>query len=180
MLLQRWKVARQAGDEELEELLGLGQVLERVGTELAEAIPLAVAVVQAFSGLARHHDLTAVGGCRDPRSSMNVDAHIAFADLHRLTAVKPHPDAELDIAGPAMRVEGGLGVGCGGDRALSLLEDDEEAVALGVDLATAMGLERRPQYPPVVGKQHRIVIAKLVQQPGAALDVGEQQRHRSG
>jgi hypothetical protein len=59
--------------------------------------------------------------------------------------MESHPDAHVDVVGPAVRVEGGLAVGRGGYRGLSVLEDDEEAVALCIDLLAGVGLERRPK-----------------------------------
>ena len=88
--------------------------------------------------------------------------------------MKPYPDADRSLC------ERRLGVRRRSDGAISVLERDEERVALGVDLDPAVGGERRPQHPPVLDQHVGIPVAELVQQPRRALDVGEEKGHGPG
>ena len=76
--------------------------------------------------------------------------------------------------GPVAQLPLGVGRGCGGVGAGR--EGDEERVALGVHLHTPVTDERGPQHLAVLGQHGRIGIAQLVQQPGRAVDVGEEER----
>ena len=68
----------------------------------------------------------------------------------------------------------------GGDRVGDARERDEERIALRVHLdATALG-HRCAQCTPVVSEHLDVTIAELVQQPGRAFDVSEEQRDSPG
>ena len=58
--------------------------------------------------------------------------------------------------------------------------DGEEGVTLGVDLDAAALLNRVAQDRCMIVPDSRIPVAQLLQQPGGALDVGEQEGHRPG
>ncbi len=62
----------------------------------------------------------------------------------------------------------GHGVGCS-------RECDKESVALGVDLDSAVALERITQYSSMFSEQARVGVGLLVQEPSRCLDVGEKE-----
>ena len=53
---------------------------------------------------------------------------------------------------------------------------DEERVPLRVDLLSAMCLERGAQDSAVVGEHLPVLVSQLLDQPGRALDVREEER----
>ena len=77
-----------------------------------------------------------------------------------------------------MRGEGALP----GDRSRHRIgcppEGDEEGVALRVDLVATVSLEGGAEQAAVVLERTGIGLAKLLQQSGRALDVGEEERGR--
>ena len=64
----------------------------------------------------------------------------------------------------------------GGDRVARPRERDEERVALGVDLATVVLVERRAQHALVLAKHLGVAAPQPRQQPRRTLDVAEQER----
>jgi hypothetical protein len=70
-----------------------------------------------------------------------------------------------------------LGFGCGTHRVRRSVEDDEEGIALRVDLDAPVTLESTPQQLPMGLQEGRETIARLEQKACAALDIGEQDRH---
>ena len=67
-------------------------------------------------------------------------------------------------SGHACSAERALRVDRRGDRVLRARERDEERVALRVDLAAAVRVERRAQQPPVVGEHLAVAVAQLLEQ----------------
>jgi hypothetical protein len=69
----------------------------------------------------------------------------------------------------------------GGDRIAGAGEREEERVALGIDLGSSGGAERLAEDPSVVARQLAVrLVAKLLEQPRRAFDVGEREGHRAG
>ena len=66
------------------------------------------------------------------------------------------------------------------DRRNDLLEDREELIRAGVDLATARSKHRVPDDAPDVVQQVRVAIAELPEKSGGTLDVGQQERDEAG
>jgi hypothetical protein len=64
----------------------------------------------------------------------------------------------------------------GGDRVARPGEGDEERIAFGADLATAVLSERRAQQAPMVVEHVGVAVAQPPQQTRRTLDVGEQER----
>ena len=68
-----------------------------------------------------------------------------------------------------------------GDRLAGAVERIEEGVALGVDLLAVVQPERLAHDPSVRPQQLGVlIVAQLLEQAGAALDVAEEKRHRAG
>ena len=67
------------------------QVLEAVPSQISNALVAREVIGHELIRGSRHHDLTAVGGRRDPRGPMNVHPDIRQVAHRRLTAVQPHP-----------------------------------------------------------------------------------------
>ena len=91
----------------------------------------------------------------------------------------PHAHAQLHTLRPGVGGEGLLGEGCGGGRVTGALEDDEVRVPLGVDLDASVSCHGLAEEPAMLREQVPVGVAELVQEPGRALDVGEQQRDRA-
>jgi hypothetical protein len=118
-------------------------------------------------------DLSTVASSRDPRGPMDVNSDIALIGHDRLTRVDSDPHPKLTVSERALDVLGrGHGVGCS-------RECDKESVPLGVDLDSAMPLERITQFLPMFSKLARVSFGLFVQKPSRPLDVGKQESHCS-
>ena len=105
-----------------------------------------------------------MGSSADAGGAVDVDPDVALVSQLWLAGVDPHPDGNLECAlrllGRRQRVRGAG-------------EDDEEGVALGVDLDPAVAFERLAEDAAVLAQDVGIALAELVEEPGRALDVGE-------
>ncbi len=120
---------------------------------------------RGVAGGLRQHDLSAVGGRGHARAQMHVLTHVALAG-----GVQPHAHAE------GTRGESLLSTPSGVERLLGGWEGDEEGVTLRVHLHATMVGEGLPQQPPVLGQSLGVALGpQFVQQPGGALDVGEEE-----
>jgi hypothetical protein len=78
-----------------------------------------------------------VAGVADPRRLVHGEADVAVGRDRRLARVDTHPYPHLDVVGPVVRRERPLCLGRRLDRRARAAEDDEERVALRVDLEAA-------------------------------------------
>ena len=112
---------------------------------------------------------------RDACAAVNVDPDVALAGNGRRARVQSH--ANRDRPGPELVLRGARGVSRAGRRR----ERDEEGVALGVDLDTAVCGEGVSQESSMLGECLRVRIrTESVQQARRALDVGEEERDGAG
>ena len=81
---------------------------------------------------------------------------------------------ELWVRAVALSLDGGE------HRILRACKRDEEGVALRVDLVAAVRRERGAKQPSVVGEHVGVAVAKLLDEPRRALDVGEEEGDGSG
>ena len=150
-------------------MLGVGQVLEPVLPEVADRHIGA----QQPLGRLREDDLPAVGRGCNPGGAVDVQADVALLGDERLARVEAHADPYR-----ALR-ERAASLGRGGDSRVGPRERDEERVTLGVDLDAQVPRERVSQDTPVLREEVGIGGSVLLEQPRRALDVGEEERHRS-
>ena len=122
--------------------------------------------------------LPAVAGRADPRRPMHVQPDVVVLSDIRLAGVDTDPHAHVDALGPALRRQRALRAHGGGDRVAGTREGHEERITLGVDLATVVFRERRPQQPLMLRKHLAVPAAQPRQQPRRTLDVAEQERDR--
>ena len=168
----------EARNLELEEPLGPVEVRECRRPEVEQPELTGQVVPHEVRGRAREQHLPAMTRIADARRLVNGEAHVAVRADAGLAGVQSHADAHLHLLRPLMLGERDLRGGTGLDRCAGAAEDDEERVALGVDLDAAALGEGRPQEL-VMGREHVAVAvaAKLLEQAGRALDVREQEGH---
>jgi hypothetical protein len=151
----RWKIA----DDELEEPLGVIEVLEPVLTKIPERDVERQLPGNELARGARDQHLPAVAGSADPRRSVHVQTDVVMlADL-RLAGVDTHAHAHIDALGPTPGGERPLRGHGGGDSVARPPERNEERVALGLNLVTVVRLERRPQQAAMLGKHLGVAAA---------------------
>ena len=92
----------------------------------------------------------------------------------------PDANPELVAVRPFVGGERALDLGGRRDGVVRRGERDEERVALRVDLEAAMPVDRVPQEVAVRREQAGVDVAETPEQPGRALDVGEQEGDRAG
>jgi hypothetical protein len=93
--------------------------------------------------------------------------------------VKTHADAHGGLRRPRMRRKRALGGDGCGSCVRGASKHDEERVPLNVDLVAVMLRERGAKKAAMVGENRAVLFAKLPEQPGRALDVRKEERHRS-
>src|SRR5581483_6581250 len=159
---------REPPPAELEEPDRFREVLQPVRAEVG-GLPLD----QVARGLGEEH-LPAVPGGRDSRAQVHVGAHVALVGQVRRAGVEPHADADRAAAKRRLRLPRRLGRVDGGR------EGDAEGISLGIHLDATVPREGLAQQAAVLGERLGVGLgAEVVQQLGGALDVGEQEGHRS-
>jgi hypothetical protein len=89
--------------------------------------------------------------------------------------VDRHPDAERTDLAPVGVAQGALAVERRGDRVDGVGEDRDQPVAGGLDHGSSAALDDRPEQRVVEGERSGHRRRPLLPQPGAALDVGDQE-----
>ena len=168
---------RQAGGDELEELLGGRDVLEPVVPERAERDPLEV-VADEVPCRARDDDLSAMRRPADPGCDDHVHADIAFVAELRLAGVDPDPQTYDAVRRPGLVLEGVLELRGREDGVARPREREEDAVPGPVDLVTAVRRSGLADEHAQACPDRREACSERVQQSRRALDVGEDERHR--
>jgi hypothetical protein len=112
---RRREGAWQPVDYELVEALGLRQVLEAMGTEVAQCARDCLAGDKLARAL-RDERLTAVSSRCDPRAAMNIYPNVVVVGYERLARVQPHPHAHGRAIGPMMARESLEPLGGGDNR----------------------------------------------------------------
>ncbi len=176
---RRREVVGQTRTGELRQALGLVEILEPELAEFAQSQISRQRVLHEGRRRRREEDLAAVGGSRDPRGPMDVEANVVLPAQDALTRVEPHSNADRARAcGPGLRRKGAL---CGDRRRdcrYGALEDDEECVSLGGDLDPT-GLPDRSTHDGVVAFDERSERrAQGSHEAGRPLDVREEERQR--
>jgi hypothetical protein len=167
---------RPVVERELEDPLVL-DVLEVLLPEVDDGGAVGDVVAQQRAGRLREQDLAAAAGGADTRRADDVEAEVALFSDCRLARVEPHPHAHVRVVGPVVLSQRALCVDGAGDRIPRPRERVEERVALRVDLAPAMLLERLAHDPAVIPHDVAVPVAELLKQTSRALDVSEKERN---
>jgi len=165
---ERRELGGQAVDLELEDPLRSAEVPEPVRPEVP-----GVHLDESPGGLGQE-DLAAVADGGDAGGPVDVEPDVAFLGQPRLAGVEAHPDLDRTAGQRPLGFRG-----CA-DRVRGPGERDEESVALGVDLDPAVRGDGSADDPAMLGQGLRVRIARLAQQPGGTLDVGEQEGDHTG
>ena len=161
-------------------LRGLLVVGQRSLAVVAQPEPGRELAADQSRGRAGEQDLAAVARVADPGRLVHRETDIPVGAHARLAGVEAHADAHLDAFRPLVPEQRPLRRRGGIDGQTGAAEDDEERVALGVDLDPAAVGEGGPQEA-VVGREHVpvAVASKGREQPSRAFDIGEQEGHRA-
>jgi hypothetical protein len=92
--------------------------------------------------------------------------------------MKAHSHADSIAVRPVVGGKSSLCVYGGSERGVRRRECEEEGLALVVDLTAASLFDRLPQDLLMLGEGGSVPLAQLLQEPGRALDVREQERDR--
>jgi len=128
----------------------------------------------------RDEDLAASAKRADARRPVDRQADVAVLRDRGLTRVDADSDAELLAVRPFVRHECALGSDGSQDRIPGPRERDEERVALGIDLLAAVRRKRIAKELLMLGEDSAVAVAEALQQLRRSLDVGEEERRRSG
>ena len=142
---ERRELHPQAVGDDLAQRLRLAEVLQPMPAEAEQRDAGPEVGGDERANRVGDDDLAAVGRRGDPRRAMDVQPHQARRRFGRLAGVEAHAHVDLDARRPRLRGERTLcldGRHDGLDRAV---EHDEERVALGRLLASAVGDEGRAE-----------------------------------
>ncbi len=166
---QSWKIAL-AARQVLEVMIA-----QRLHRDLRRKV-----VVREFAGRLRHQRLAAVSGGEQPRDPIERGAEVVAIAQFRVARVHRHPDSQAQRRRPRLHTQRLLrgerrreGLGCGGEGGAERVADRLEHVA-----ARVLDGAAHERVVPRQRRAHRGVVR--LPQPRAALDIGEQERHRAG
>lgn len=108
----------------------------------------------------------------DASHLMHGEIDVIVPHRRGLTRVHPDPHSQHDSGWPRVRRKRSLTFQASGDRFRGIGEDEEERVAFGADLDTAMVQEGSTKQPLVGGQQFHIPLAELAEESSRAFDVG--------
>ena len=115
----------------------------------------------------------------DPRRLVDREPDVAVAADGGLTCVEADPHLDRPVFRPRGGGQGALRGRRGRDRRPGAPEDEEERVALAVDLDPAVLGEGLPEQLVVLREQRSVTLApELFQQPCRAFDVGKEKGDR--
>ena len=175
---------REVGPEPLHhqvvQVLGQGDVLQPVRTQVPEGHPFRQGMRHQPPGGVGDDDLPAVAGRGDPGRPVHVQADIVVPAQHPLPGVQAHPHPHRPPRRPVVGGQAPLGGHRGPDRPDRAGERHEEGVPLGADLHAAASLDGVAHDRGMLVADRRIPIPQLLQQPSGALDVGKQEGDRPG
>src|SRR5262245_50060065 len=135
------KITRQALDLELEDPLRPIDVLEPKLAQIAQADVRREVVLDKLAGRVREQHLSAMPGPADAGRTVDAETDVTALGGDGLARVDSHSHTELHSLGPPVPGERALRCDRRGDRIARAAEGDEERIALGVDLLTAVRLE---------------------------------------
>jgi hypothetical protein len=121
-----------------------------------------------------------VAGGGDPGRPVHIQPHIVVPAQHPLPGVQAHPHPHRPPRRPVVGGQPPLGGHRRPDRPHRATEGHKERVALGTDLHPPAPRDRPAHDRRVLVPDPRVPVPQLLQQPGGALDVGEQEGDRPG
>src|SRR4029077_14224590 len=137
--LQRWEILRETFNGELKQALRLGQVFEAMQAEVFQRQPGWQRVINQRPGGFRDEHLPPMAGARHPGGSMDVKADVLVTDEGGLARVDADPYAHDAALRPLMRVQRLLRRRCASAGLQCAVEHNEEGIAFGPELVTAIG-----------------------------------------
>ncbi len=139
---QRWELVGQAGDDELADALRTREILEPVLPEIPDGHARRQAGLGQGTGGRRNEHLATVTSGSDARGAMDIQADVVRVRRQdAFTGVDAHADPNGHTRRPGLVRQASLGLDRRLDGRARALEDDEEGVALGLDLVTPGGAD---------------------------------------
>ena len=174
--LEWGKLARKTVRKELEDAFGAREVLQPVLAEVDKPLPRWKVVFDDVAGRAREEDLASVAGRGDAGAAVHRKAHVAAVIERRLAGMYSDPNTHLPPVWPRVLNERALCSDRRGNGVAGARKDDEERVALRVDLAASVLLECLAEQAAVLREDLAVPLPELALEPGRTLDVCEQER----
>jgi hypothetical protein len=176
---QRREAVGEVGVDQLEQPLGTAQVLEAVGAEVAQVGSFREPVGGQGGRRRRQQHLAAMADGHDPCGAVDCRAEVVAGAGRGLAGVQPHPHPQRPGRSPRLGrqvlLRGETGACCGRCRG----KDGHDPVAGRLDHLPTRGGHGGLQDLVVALQGGLHGLREPLPQPGAALDVGEQEDHRS-
>jgi len=176
----RREVGLEPRDHQVMEVQGEVDVLEAVLPQVTQGRPIGQGAGHQPPGGAGDDHLPAPGRPGDPGRPVHVDADVVVPAQHPLPGVQAHAHPDRGPRRPGVGGQGPLGGHGRPDRRHRAGEGGEEGVALGADLDPVAVADRPAQDGRMLVPDRRVAVAQLLEQPGRAFDVGEQEGDRPG
>ena len=180
--LERRKVGGQSVDDELEDALGMLQVLEPMLAQVAQGDACGKLAAHQLLGRERDQRLPAMRDGAQPGTAVDGGAVVVALAQVGLAGVQRHAHAQRRGCRPGLGMQRLLEGGSGGDGIGGARKDGEAAVALAAwphDMPIVLGDDLLDQrIMPHERLAHRIAV--LLPERGAALDVGEEEGDGAG
>ena len=153
---ERREVVGQALDDQLDQAFWLVEVLELMGTQVAQGHAIREHVLDERPRRRRQEDLAALRQAGDAGGPMDVQARVTVTAEASLAGMQAHPDPHRRVIRPVRLGHATLSGDGGRDGLRGHRKDGEEAIALGADLDAAMCRQRaRERWRHVVRARPR-------------------------
>ena len=169
------EVRRQPLDHQVVQAHGEVEVPQPVDPEVPQGHPGRDLPLHQDPGGVGDDHLAAGGRPGDPGRPVHVDAAVVVPAQGPLAGVQAHPDPHREPGRPPVAGQAPLGGHRGPDRRHRAGERREEGIAFGADLDPVAVPDRLAQDRRVLVAHRPVAVAQVLQQPGRALDVGEQE-----
>ena len=169
----------QARPGHLEDPLGAAQVLQPVLAQIPQPDPAGQPAGQQLARRPGHQDLTAMAGGQQPGGPVHHRTEIVAVALHAGPRMQRHPHPDRRAGRPRLGTDRPLDGHRRRQRGGRVGEHRAKRLAHRLEHLTARALDLLADNAVMAGRRLRHRLAVGLPQPDAALDVGEQQRHRA-
>ena len=176
---QRAEPPGQARPGHLEDPLGTAQVLQLMLAQIPKPDPAGQPAGQQLVRRPGHQDLTTMAGREQPGDPVHHRTEIVAVALHAGPRMQRHPHPDGRAGRPRLSTDGPLDRHRRRQRGGRVGEHRTKRLAHRLEHVTARNLDLLADNAVMAGRRLRHSLAVGLPQPDAALDIGEQQRHRA-
>src|SRR5262245_60808109 len=159
--LERREISGQNGDDEFEDAFGMGETLEPMRAEVAQAKTTDQGVLDQCSGRFGEQHLPAMASLLDARAPDNVQARVPLSRPDRFPCMQADAHAYSPALWPEPCREGALARDRRGDCLRGAGEHHEERITLRIDFESLVRGKGTSQQPAVGGQYFRVSVSQV-------------------